>query len=178
MNFILEQLVYLIILFISNPCTFFSILKNIETLPFGREVRKIIIKDNTIYKYYRNRQVYQKTINYYHIMKKFNFIPRNLSYDKNNFLIVQEFKGRLLQKKDLNYYINKQLLKIFKQLKKNNIIIQDIKPLFFNNKIINNVSIINGKLYIIDYGDMIISSSDESIKFYNNIILNLKLYNV
>ena len=111
-------------------------------------------------------------------MKKFNFIPRNLSYDKNNFLIVQEFKGRLLQKKDLNYNMKIQLLEIFKKLKKNNIIIQDIKPLFFNNNIINNVSIINEKLYIIDYGDMIISSTDESIEFYNHVILNLRLNNV
>ena len=169
MNFILEQLIYFIILLITNPCKFYSILNNITTVPFGREVRKIIIKDNTIYKYYRNRQLYQKTINYYQIMKKFNFIPKNLYYNKKEFLIVQEYKGRLLRKTDINNDIMNQLNTIFNELKKNNIIILDIKPLFFNNNIINNITIINNKIYIIDYGDMIILSTKETENFYKKI---------
>jgi len=176
MNFILEQILYMIILFITNPCKFYLKLKNIETLPFGREVRKIIIKDNIIYKYYRNRQVYQKNINYYHIMKKFNFIPRNVDYDDSKYLIIQQYKGVLLHKDQINNNIKKQLVNIFKQLKDNNIIILDIKPLFYNQNIINNITLINNKVYLIDYGDIVIKSKKECREYYKDY--NLYYINV
>ena len=175
MNFILEQIIYIIILFITNPCNFLYLLKNIKILPFGREVRKVIVENDIIKKYYRNRQVYQKNVNYYHIMKNFDFIPKNISYNDKQFLIVQEFKGRLLRKTDMSIDIIKQFENIIEILKQNNIMILDIKPLFFNNYIINNMTILDNKIYLVDYGDIIIKDKESVNIFYQdylNIINN------
>lgn len=156
MNFILEQILYFIINFIINPIGFLNKLNEINNLPFGREVKRIEIKDNVIYKYYRNKQLYYKNINYYQIMKNFNFIPRNIKYVDNECLIIQEYKGRLLRENDLNNDIKIKLNKIKKELLDNKIIISDIKPLFFNKNIYNNITIQDNELFIIDYGNMII----------------------
>ena len=156
MNFILEQILYFIINFIINPIGFLNKLNEINNLPFGREVKRIEIKDNVIYKYYRNKQLYHKNINYYQIMKNFNFIPRNIKYVDNEYLIIQEYKGRLLRENDLNNDIKIKLNKIKKELLDNKIIISDIKPLFFNKNIYNNITIQDNELFIIDYGNMII----------------------
>ena len=51
MNFLLEQIIYFFINFIINPFTFINKINNIENLPFGREVYRIEIIDNIIYKY-------------------------------------------------------------------------------------------------------------------------------
>lgn len=172
MNFIFEQLLYILYIFILNPCYFLNVLKNINMLPLGREIKKISVEGNIIKKYYRNRQVYQKNVNYYHIMKNFNFIPKNLSYDDKQFLIVQEFKGRLLRKTDMNTDIIKQFENIIDILKKNNIIILDIKPVFFNTNIINNMTIMDNTIYLVDYGDMIIKDNESVNIFYKDYIKN------
>lgn len=171
MNFILEQIIYFFFKIILNPFSFLNSLKDIKTLPFGREVKKVEIKNGLIYKYYRTRLAYQKNINYYYILKDFYFIPKNIYYDADKYLIVQQFKGRLLRKTDLNDNLKKKLKKIFKLLTNNNIIINDIKPLFFNKNIINNLTTDNNEIYLVDYGDMIIN--DNKTDFYDNL---LKLY--
>ena len=160
MNFIIEQILYFLFLIIFNPLSFFRKLNEIEVLPFGREVKKIIIKGKYIYKYYRNKHVYKKNANYYYIMKQFDFIPKNIKYDNEKFLIIQEYKGRLLRKDDINNNIRNQFNRILKILNDNNIVINDIKPLYFNNNIYNNITIMNNKLFVIDYGDMIITKPD------------------
>ena len=78
MNFILEQILYMIILFITNPCKFYSKLKKIETLPFGREVKKIEVKDGLIYKYYRIKS----------IKFTFKYCNEYIKYIKWNFVLL------------------------------------------------------------------------------------------
>jgi len=68
------------------------------------------------------------------------------------------------------------LVNIFKQLKDNNIIILDIKPLFYNQNIINNITLINNKVYLIDYGDIVIKSKKECREYYKDY--NLYYINV
>lgn len=175
MNFLLEQIIYFFINFIINPFTFINKINNIENLPFGREVYRIEIIDNIIYKYYRNRHFYFKNLNYYKILENYDFIPKNIYTNESKLLVVQEYKGKLLKVSDLNYKIKQKLLKLFDKLIECNIIIKDIYPLFFNRNVINNLTILNDELFIIDYGDMILASKTGSNIFYTNM---KKYYNL
>jgi len=177
MNFLLEQIIYFIINFILNPIRFLKRLNNIKTLPFGREVYKIEIIENKIFKYYRNRHSYYKNLNYYQLMKDYDFIPKNLYYDNNKFLIIQEFKGNLLTLTELNDNpeLKKSLISLFDKLIKEKIIVRDIYPLFFNKNVINNLTVFDNKIYLIDYGDMVLSSKIEAEIFYTQL---KKFYNI
>jgi len=176
MNFLLEQIIYFIINFILNPVRFFKRLNNIKILPFGRDVSKIEIISGKIFKYYRSKDKYYKNLNYYHIMKKYDFVPKNLYINEDNYLIVQEFKGNLLKVSDLsNNIIKNDLIRIFDKLEENNIIVPDIYPLFFNKNVINNLTLMNNKIFLIDYGSILIVSSIECEIFYTRL---KKYYNL
>jgi len=175
MNFLLEQILYIIFNFLINPVGFMNKIKNIEHLPFGREVYSIEIIEDKIFKYYRNKHFYYKNLNYYNILKDYDFIPKNLYCEDNNYLIVQEYKGKLLKVSEINDIIKIKMIQLFDKLEQNCIIVEDIKPLFFNNNIINNLTIQNGKLFLIDYGDIKFSSKIKSNIFYTRL---KKYYNL
>lgn len=175
MNFLLEQIIYFIINFILNPIKFLKKLKDIKYLPFGREVYKIEIIEDKIFKYYRNKQSYYKNLNYYELLKNYDFIPKNIFKDDNKYLIVQEFKGNLLRISDLNEINKNKLKELLDKLSDAKIIIKDILPLFFNKNIINNLTIKDNQIYLVDYGDMILSSKVEANIFYTKL---KKYYNL
>lgn len=175
MNFLLEQILYFIFNLFTNPVTFIKKINNIENLPFGREVYKIEIIGDKIFKYYRNKHFYYKNLNYYNILKDHDFIPRNLYSEDANYLIVQQYRGKLLKQSELDNIIKLKMIKLLDKLEKNCIIVEDIKPLFFNNNVINNLTLQNEEIYLIDYGDIKFSGQIEANIFYTRL---KKYYNL
>ena len=162
--------------------TFFYILKNlnyfilnynnIKHFPFGKDVDKIIINDNKITKIFVNYKRVNNTLTNYKLVENLYFIPKLLN--KNNLKLTFEYRGHLLNvSKNLptDYII--QLMNIFYNLANNNIFIDDIKPWPINRYIINNLTVYDNKIYIVDLGKIKFDTTKNIINKYNKLIIQI-----
>ena len=157
---------------IFNPINFIKNYNNIKNFPFGGEVEYIEIKKNTILKKYINKKKFNKNLNNYNKLKLFYFIPKLISY--NNLTQIYQYKGNLLNiSKNLPTDYIYQLMNIFYKLANNNILIYDIKPWPLNKYIINNLTVIDEKIFIIDFGEIKYDKKENIIKHYKRLIIDI-----
>jgi hypothetical protein len=64
-------------------------------------------------------------------------------------------------------------MNIFYKLANNNILVDDIKPWAFNKYIINNLTVINEKIFIIDFGTIKHDKKENIIKHYKRLIIDI-----
>ena len=161
----------IIIYFIFNFNIIFKLIK-INFFPFGYDVSKVLIKKKKIIKTYINQKKLKNTLSNYEKLKKFYFIPKLLKINNND--LIFEFKGDLL-----NLYNNipanyiYQLMNIFYILANNNILINDLNPWVLNNNIINNFTVIDDKIYIVDFGKISFESRELILKKYHRLLIDI-----
>jgi hypothetical protein len=168
MNLIIKTLFYIL----KNLYFFLNNYNNIKHFPFGKDVENIKIENNIIIKKYINKKKLDKNLNNYNLLKKFYFIPKLLNKKELN--LTFEYKGELLNiSKNLPTDYIYQLMDISYELANNNILIDDVKPWIINKYIINNLTVINGKIFIVDFGKINFDKKENIIKHYNRLIIDI-----
>lgn len=123
---------------------------NPKYVTIGKDVKHIEFKNNYIIKEFKNKNYYNNTLQFY---KYFNtdFIPKLIDYDNKKITIKQENVGNLLSlKTNLPNDWRKQLKNMEKFFIKNNIFIEDIRFLPYTPLVINNLTVKNNKIYLVD----------------------------
>lgn len=138
---------------------YYQLVFNPKNFPFGKEVKEIKInyekEPKTIVKIFRKEKMekYIKAIYLSKKLDKCDFVPKLIRYDDDKLEIEQIYCGKQAKIKDLPNDWKKQLIKIKKELMKQNISFIDWGPWDVNPFVINNICIDNGKIYLIDLGD-------------------------
>lgn len=149
---------------------------NPNSVSIGKDVSNIIYYQNFIVKYFKNKQSFDQTIEFYK-RYNFNFIPNLINIDEHKVAITQQYVGNLLSlKRNLPNNWEKQLNNIRKEFIKNNIYIEDLRFLPYTPLVINNITVLNNKLYLVDL-TMKINTNKKYINYkFNNLIFQIKLY--
>jgi len=123
---------------------------NPKYVTIGKDVKHIEFKNNYIIKEFKNKKYYNDTLEFY---KYFNndFIPKLIDYDYKKITIKQQNVGNLLSlKTNLPNDWKKQFKIMEKFFIKNNIFIEDIRFLPYTPLVINNLTVKNNKIYLVD----------------------------
>jgi len=149
---------------------------NPKRVKIGKDVQLIKYNNKYILKYFKSSKSYQDTIDFY---KKYNFkfIPRLIKSDLNKLMIKQEYVGNLLSlNSNLPDSWEKQINNIRKEFIKNKIYIEDLRFLPYTPLIVNNITVLNSKLYLVDL-TMIVNTNKAYINYkFDNLIFQIKLY--
>ena len=149
---------------------------NPKYVSIGKDVKDIKYNKDKINKFFKNKNVYYKTINFY---KKYNynFVPKLISSNDKNISIKQKYVGNMLSlKRNIPYNWEKQLNIIRNEFIKNKIIIQDLRFLPYTPLVVNNFTVSNNKIYIVDL-TMVLECSTDYINYkFDNLIFQINLY--
>lgn len=147
---------------------------NPKYVTIGKDVKKIEFKKDKIIKYFKNKEFFNQTLDFYN-KYNFDFIPKLISYNKSNNSIIQENVGDLLSlKNNIPDDWENQLNNIRKEFIKKNMLIQDLRFLPYTPIVFNNITVKNNKIYIVDL-TMVISSNKKYIDYkFDNIIKQIK----
>ena len=147
-----------------------------KNVSIGKDVKKIDDYKNFIIKYFKNKESFDLTIDFY---KKYNFkfIPRLIKSDLDNLMIKQEYVGNLLSlNSNLPDSWEKQINNIRKEFIKNNIYIEDLRFLPYTPLIVNNITVYKNKIYIVDL-TMCIKADEKYINYkFDNLIFQINSY--
>ena len=145
----------------------------------GKDIKDIKYDKHQVNKFFKNRNAYNKTIDFY---KKYNynFVPELISSDDKNISIKQKYVGNMLSlKRNIPYNWEKQLNVIRNEFIKNKIIIQDLRFLPYTPLVVNNFTVHNNKIYVVDL-TMVLECSTDYINYinykFNNLIFQINLY--
>jgi len=120
-----------------------------------------------------NSILFYKELNIYKRLKDYDFIPKLLYYDENEFIIIINFCGEHLKLKDVNkkvLYKFEEILKILKNKKIKHNDLAKVSSIDSNGmkcaKYFTNILINNEKIFIIDF-EWSTENDEESIKHRN-----------
>lgn len=149
---------------------------NPKFVTIGKDVKKIDFNDKFIWKYFKNYNYFSKTLNFYH-KYNFHFVPSLISRDSSKLRIKQQYVGNMLSlKRNIPYNWEEQFNNIRNEFIKNKIIIQDLRFLPYTPLVVNNFTVSNNKIYIVDL-TMVIGCSEQYINYkFDNLIFQIKLY--
>jgi len=149
---------------------------NPNRVTIGKDVRLIKYKNEYILKYFKSPKSYQDTINFYENYN-FTFTPKLIKSDINNLMIKQEYVGNLLSlNRNLPDSWEKQINNIRKEFIKNNIYIEDLRFLPYTPLVVNNITVLNDKLYLVDLTMKVKSDKFYINKKFDNLIFQIKFY--
>jgi hypothetical protein len=149
---------------------------NPKYVTIGKDVKHIEFKNNYIIKEFKNKKYYNDTLEFY---KYFNndFIPKLIDYDYKKITIKQENVGNLLSlKTNLPKDWKEQLKNMEGFFIKNNIFVEDIRFLPYTPLVINNLTVKNNKIYLVDLTMYNYRSRKYIKKKINNLIKNIEFY--
>lgn len=149
---------------------------NPKFVTIGKDVKKIDFNDKFIWKYFKNNNYFSKTINFYN-KYNFHFVPSLMSRDSSKLRINQQYVGNMLSlERNIPCNWEKQFNSMRNEFIKNKIIIQDLRFLPYTPLVVNNFTVSNNKIYIVDL-TMVISCSTQYINYkFDNLIIQIKLY--
>lgn len=125
--------------------------------------KKLIVKNNEITKYHKNKEKYFKIKNLYKKkLNKFNFVPK-MTFNDNTLCVQEEYIKDKLTKTNKPYNYESQLRNIHNTLLKNNIYHNDLN---YNE----HIRIKNNKIYIIDFDSVTKKESNWGRKSKGNNI--------
>jgi len=168
-------LLYIISQTIMHPIdTLYNIILWPKYLPFGSEIKEIIInKDYVIKKYRKNKlNALKKSIIIIKKLEKYSFVPKLLYHDDNT--LKQEFAGDIVNiRYNLPHDWKEQLDYIRDCLVEERIIIPDLDIWNINPVIINNLCVKNNKLYLIDFGECYQTNRENILQLFNKLEQNI-----
>lgn len=147
-----------------------------ENLDFGKDIKKIIFNDDTVIKFFRDKNGFEKTIEFSNFMDNNIYFPKIIEQDYKNFKLIQENCGNLLSLNNLPNNWEYQLKNICNIFKNKKIYILDLRFLPYTPFVINNFCVKNSNIKIIDltlFRKRPEWYIDYRIKF---LILQIKLY--
>jgi hypothetical protein len=149
---------------------------NPQYVTIGKDVKHIEFKNKYIIKEFKNKKYYNNTLEFY---KYFNndFIPKLIDYYDKKITIKQENVGNLLSlKTSLPNDWKKQFKNMEKFFIKNNIFIEDIRFLPYTPLVINNLTVKNNKIYLVDLTMYNYRSKKYIKNKMNNLISQIDFY--
>ena len=149
---------------------------NPKDVKIGKDVDKIIYQETYILKFFKNLDSYNKTIKFYSTFN-FNFVPKLLDQTVDKLLIKQEYVGNLLSlKSNLPNNWQNQLRKIKNKFMDHNIYIEDLRFLPYSPLIVNNITVKNNKIYIVDLTMTIKADKIYIERKIENLIFQIRIY--
>lgn len=88
-----------------------------KRLYFGKDIRKIKFTNNSVEKYFKNRDAYQKSLYFLRLVKNNKHFPKIFSYERDINCITMSDCGNLLSLDTLPTDWRKQFAKIRSSLK-------------------------------------------------------------
>ena len=119
-----------------------------KQLEGGKDIDRIIYKNDSVIKHFKNKHVFNKTIYFLTLCKKEDCFP--IIINTKELQIEMSNCGDLLSLYNLPQNWEDQLLHIRDVFKKYNYYILDIRFLPYTPYVINNVCVRDNKIYIID----------------------------
>lgn len=149
---------------------------NPKFVTLGKDVKYIKYNGNFIWKYFKHKIFFDKTIVFYENYR-YDFVPKLLSTDVNKLAIKQQYVGNMLSlENNLSICWKEQLDNIRNIFIKNQMIIQDLRFLPYTPLVVNNFTVYNNKIYIVDL-TMVIRCSTQYINYkFDNLIFQINLY--
>ena len=156
---------------------------------FGKDIQKIEFKNKSVIKTFKNRESYEKTINFYNLYVRnikfnnnydiyINKFPQLIKSYKNELKIECENCGTLLNINNLpnNWKDQLNIFRKFFLFKK--ILILDIRFMPHTPYIINNLCIKNGDIYLVDLA-LYEKKTDKCINLcFDRLIYQIENYNL
>jgi len=121
-----------------------------KRLYFGKDICKIKFKHNSVEKYFKNRDAYQKSLYFLRLVKNNKHFPKIFSYERDINCITMSDCGNLLSLDTLPTDWRKQFATIRSSLKNTKLCILDIRFLPYTPYVVNNVCIKNGTISVVD----------------------------
>jgi hypothetical protein len=121
-----------------------------KKLKFGQDIKKIVFNENSVDKYFKDFEKYNKTIEFNEKIGINRYFPK--IYDKSEYelRINVENCGDLLSLYNIPHDWEIQLNNIRNIFIKNGIYILDLRFLPFTPFVLNNICVKNNKIYIVD----------------------------
>ena len=172
----LELIIYQIVLLQFLFVFYYIGMFNPKFVTLGKDVKYIKYNGNFIWKYFKNKIFFDKTIVFYENYR-YDFVPKLLSTDVNKLAIKQQYVGNMLSlENNLSICWKEQLDNIRNIFIKNQMIIQDLRFLPYTPLVVNNFTVYNNKIYIVDL-TMVIRCSTQYINYkFDNLIFQINLY--
>ncbi|VVU95035.1 hypothetical protein CPAV1605_760 [seawater metagenome] len=124
---------------------------NPKSVSIGKDVKKIIFKEDKVIKYFKNKESYDLTLNFYNKYISFlNYLPKINSFDDSELKIDMANCGDLLSIHNLPTNWEKIIDDITKKFIDKNIFILDLRFLPFTPYVINNICLKNDKFFLVD----------------------------
>ena len=121
-----------------------------KKLKYGKDIRNIIFKQDTVIKFFKNKDGYVKTIKFFDMINNTAFFPKLIEKDELNLKLTMENCGNLLSLFNLPNDWENQLLELGKIFKQKQIYILDLRFLPYSPYVINNLCIKKIKIKAID----------------------------
>tara|TARA_B110000858_G_C17448403_1_gene313063 strand:- start:14 stop:553 length:540 start_codon:yes stop_codon:yes gene_type:complete len=149
---------------------------NPKFVTIGKDVKYIKYNEHCVNKFFKNKDGYDNTINFYKLYN-YKFIPKLISSNIKNISIKQQYVGNMLSlKRNIPYNWEKQLNIIRNEFIKKKIIIQDLRFLPYTPIVVNNFTVHNNQIYIVDL-TMVLECSTDYINYkFDNLIFQINLY--
>lgn len=117
---------------------------------FGKDIRKIKFTNNSVEKYFKNRDAYQKSLYFLRLVKDNIHFPNIFSYDSVEKSITMSNCGNLLSLDTLPANWQNQLKEISSSFKQQGTCILDIRFLPYTPNVVNNMCVKNGNITVVD----------------------------
>tara|TARA_A100001015_G_C15026406_1_gene730732 strand:- start:1175 stop:1759 length:585 start_codon:yes stop_codon:yes gene_type:complete len=121
-----------------------------KRLYYGKDIKNIIFHSNTVVKYFKTSDSYQKTHYFLTLVNNNDIFPYMYSYDGNKKSIIMSNCGDLMSLHNLPTNWREQFNKIRNSFKKYGLCILDVRFLPYTPYVVNNICVKNGKLSIVD----------------------------
>ena len=102
-----------------------------KNLDFGKDIKKIIFNDDTVIKFFRDKNGFEKTIEFSNFIENNIYFPKIIEKDYKNIKLIQENCGNLLSLNNIPDNWEYQLKDIGNIFKKKKIYILDLRFLLF-----------------------------------------------
>ena len=119
---------------------------------FGKDIHKIKFTDNSVEKFFKKRDDYQKSLYFLRLLKGNNHFPNVYSYDSVEKSITMSNCGNLLSLDTLPKDWRKQFATIRLSLKQQRTCILDIRFLPYTPYVVNNLCVKNETISVVDVG--------------------------
>ena len=123
---------------------------NPKCLYFGKDIHKIKFTTNSVEKFFKKRDAFQKSLYFLRLLKGNNHFPNVYSYDPVEKSITMSNCGNLLSLDTLPKDWRKQFATIRSSLKHNKLCILDIRVLPYTPYVVNNMCVKNGNISVVD----------------------------
>ncbi|VVU95037.1 hypothetical protein CPAV1605_762 [seawater metagenome] len=159
----------------------FNFIRNPKMFPLGADIEKIAIlnkdsSDNKIFykKFKKNKlEQYTKTIFILNYLKDLDFVPKIVKKNDKELELYLTYCGQIATIQKLPKNWKEQLNKIKSSLIKKEVSFVDWGLWDVNPYVLNNVCILNNKIYLIDIGDCEFKDENYIQKYFNKEIYKI-----